>query len=417
MMTKKQWEDNQLKSMLGKLPIIKDKRNPDDIYMQIQNRAEARKRVPWKVIAASAAAVLSLAIITPAFIGGLDAGIQNESSSSGDHAIEHKSEEQVAVQENEEGSNSNTAEDKAGKTADKQSAPEEQDKKMAAAGEGIGKTDTTGKTADLLFREELEGKSFFTIAAPTSDGQYFVPLTFLVQETTPEALQEMLIGKMGSLQETKYGLSDFLPLNAELRLQPDMMRVEVELPPEHPYNGREQQLIAVLEETFRYSEIDSFTVSVDGSTGIEFGNYLLSQPFIVEHHPKRAIFLFKPDGSSGETVMAPSASSYDSITEAIDAMKRGESFEGIRPSIPEGVGVDSVEANGEALSVHLTGDDLASGSDDNIYAVMAILLAARDFGFETVTFRNESVGQIGEYEMNTPLETPVAPNLIMEELP
>ena len=416
-MTKKHWDDKQLKSMLGKLPQIRDERKPDDIYMQIQNRTEARKKVPWKVIAASAAAVLSLAIITPAFLGEQDSGALNESALSGDHAVQHKSEEQVDVQENEEGSNSNTlAEDNAGKTADKQSAPEEQDKKMAAAGEGIGEANTIGETADLLFREELEGKSFFTIAAPTSDGQYYIPLTFLVQKATPEALLETLIDKMGSLQEAGYGLSDFLPLDAELRLQPDRMGVEVELPPEHPYNGRERQLIAVLEETFRYSEIDSFTVSIDGRTGIEFGNYLLSEPFIVERHPKRAIFLFKPDSSSGETVMAPSASSYDSIAEAIDAMKRGENFEGIHPSIPEGLGVDSVEANGEALSVRLTGDDLA-GSDDNIQAVMAILLAARDFGFETVTFRNESVGQIGEYEMNTPLETPVAPNLIMDDMP
>ena len=413
-MTKKRWDDDDLKSMLGKLPEIKDARHPDDIFMQIQSKAGRRKRIPWKVVAASAAAVLSLAIITPAFLGGLNDGATYENSSSGDRATESHSTDQLPGMEN--GEESKIATDDAGKAADEkpESAGQNQDTKITAADEGSVETEGISKSAEILFGKDLEGESFFTIAAPTNDAQYFVPLTFLVEQSSPEALMEKLIGQMGNIQEDSYGLSDFLPIEAELRLQPDLKSVEVDLPADHPYKGREQQLIATIEETFRYSDIDSFTVSIEGNTAMEFGNYLLSEPFMIDRHPKRAIFLFKPEGASGIIMMAPSPVAYETIAEAIEAMKRGEEFEGIYPSIPEGLEVGSVEENGETLSVHLTGDGIAADSADNILALRAILLSARDFGFETVTFINKSVGQIGDYEMNVPIDTPVAPNLISD---
>lgn len=414
MMTKKRWDDDDLKSMFGKLPEIKDARHPDDIFMQIQSKAGRRKRIPWKVVAASAAAVLSLAIITPAFLGGLNDGALYENSSSGDRATESHSTDQLPGMENGEGSK--IATDDAGKAADEkpESAGQNQDTKITAADEGAVETEGISKSAEILFGKDLEGKSYFTIVAPTNDAQYFVPLTFLVEQSSPEALMEKLIGQMGNIQEDSYGLSDFLPIEAELRLQPDLKSVEVDLPADHPYKGREQQLIATIEETFRYSDIDSFTVSIEGNTAMEFGNYLLSEPFMIDRHPKRAIFLFKPEGASGIIMMAPSPVAYETIAEAIEAMKRGEEFEGIYPSIPEGLEVGSVEENGETLSVHLTGDGIAADSADNILALRAILLSARDFGFETVTFINKSVGQIGDYEMNVPIDTPVAPNLISD---
>ena len=108
----------------------------------------------------------------------------------------------------------------------------------------------------------------------------------------------------------------------------------------------------------------------------------------------------------------PSERSFETFSEALEAMKEGTAFEGIQASIPKNVVFESIENDRKNVIVTFSEETILANNAQYEQAIEAILLTARDFGFESVSFQNSTVETIGAINMYQSVEVPVAPNVV-----
>ena len=89
-------------------------------------------------------------------------------------------------------------------------------------------------------------------------------------------------------------------------------------------------------------------------------------------------------------------------------MKYGSRFEGTEASIPEKWKIEISGTNDSIVIITLKDNEALT--EDFLLNLEAILLTAKDFGYEAVKIENAGIDQLGPFTLNLPINVPVAPN-------
>lgn len=392
-MKKSEWSDNELEDLLRQMPKLKDNRDPRDIYQSLSIKANNRKRPVWIIPSvASVAAVLLLFILAPNIWNSI---FQDSSSNKeSDIAIEDSSKTHEMTK----------------------MAPHNGESNM-----GITAADNNGITSlkvqsqeTAIYEEDIVGQEVITYMIPDQNAQILVPVTVLVPKGTKTWIEQFQ-AQSEKLTEVQWGLSDFYPLNANLKMI-DEETLNVDVPDGHLYgmgSANETSFITILKETFMVDRnIKKITLSTNGKSGISFGNYgdltELNQPDV----KKRSYYLFNPNNQN-LPFLVPSIDQYNDIDSALRSMTIGNETYGLMPALPNNFTFDVDSSLNETLVLTFKDNTQLTEEPKNIYAIEAILLTAKDFGYKAVKFENAPITQIGRFNLQNEVKVPVAPNKVI----
>lgn len=381
---------NEIEDILKKLPKVKDNRSAQTIYMRINESKgiQGRKQHRFRHVFVSAVAVFIFVIISSTFLLNEQRSSEDQNSTSSD-ANEFSKE--MNVQEN-------SLNDTASNTGDIEES---------------GISAVQDSEAKLLFPSDIDNDHYFTLAVPSLDVQYFVPLTVKLETKSIEPNMNMLKELEAKINEAAYGLTDYFPLNAQFSYSEEAKAVIVDVPSENEYIYSDRIFLETLQETFSYQDIDKIIFKTDGQNGIEFSHMGMLEEAEVMHHRQRAIYIYQVDEQSPQLFVS-SIYTYDKISLAFEAMQKGDdpANEAISTTIPTSVKFEKIEEDGQRLIVTFSSEVVLENNKQYEMAIAAMLLAAREFDFQSVLFQNGNIDVIGQFNLNEELEVPIAPNLI-----
>lgn len=384
-MNKSMQDRDRIEAVLKKLPKIQDQRSIQTILIELNEAEELRskKRNRYRYVLVSVVAVMLFAVITSTIF-------LND---------EFNSEQQLSVSRNAD-------EEKESLRDDAASEPPEILENTEATAFQIN-------DATLLFADDLEGDHYITLAAPTMDVQYFVPFAIKLEESAFELDSQEFEEIKNTLNGSAYGLADYFPLNAQFGYVQEQNAVVVNIPTESIDLYADRLFLDVLQETFMYQEIDMLVFETNGQNGINFPHFGFLEEQKIIHHRQRAVYVYQFDDQSPQLFVS-SIYEYEDISVALEAMRHGEDpvNESIHTAIPESVQFEEIEPENEQLIITFSSDTILENTKQYEIAISAILLAARDFNYQTVRFQNGNIDTIGPYDLKDAIAVPIAPNMI-----
>jgi hypothetical protein len=392
---KSEWSDKQLEDLLRQMPKIQDHRDPRDIYQSLS--IKKRKTKQWLLPSiATAAAILLLFILVPRLMDGI---------SSFDNASEEKS----AVR-----NEMNLAED----NNDSSIALKKED--ASSMKKGISETDKTElmstpiSTKTALYEDEVGNGTVLTYWIPDAQGQILIPVSTVVMDSKGQSWLPLYTAKMADLTEREWGLSDFYPLNAALKLDEKNGSILVDVPVNHQYgqgSTTELNFIRVLQKDISSnSNLTKMKFSTNGVPGIELGNYGAREELDIASDNNHAFFLYFAEGNDFP-FLAPSTETYQDINTAIAAMEKDQPVFGLKRSLPPSLLIQDVSIAGKTLSVTIKDNSRLQDDQLTLSSYEALLLTAKEFGLDKVLVKNSPLPNLGPFDLSKENKVPISPNL------
>ncbi|WP_409289031.1 GerMN domain-containing protein [Peribacillus sp. SCS-37] len=423
--------EQQIEEALRKFPAVKDERSKAEILQNIELRSNRRRKREkrWIPAAAGAAAVLLFSILASSYLH-----------------TEQKSKDSAAIHQDLSNSSKSTgspdspaAPEIAEKSAEpaeppvperKEDISETSEKKTEDGAETVPKTEegepieeedesspplhaASALTGTLLSTEASEEKSFITIGVPDNNVNYVIPLTFEAEDGADRhQLFQLLLEKMNSLDEASLGLQDYYPLDLKMTPGSEERTVNVDFPADTNFsNLYEPALLRALEETFKYQGYSKILFSTGGSPGVELPETGYKTEEDILPHSKRPTFIYQADESK-PMLLVPGNTEIDNIQDALKEMKAAEPQGSVAPSIPAGISIESAVEKGDKLELTFTSETSLKEDEENLRAIEAILLTAKEYGFSGVIFKSPRISKVGPYNLDEEVPVPAAPNLI-----
>ncbi|MDQ0219028.1 hypothetical protein ELQ35_09885 [Peribacillus cavernae] len=131
----------------------------------------------------------------------------------------------------------------------------------------------------------------------------------------------------------------------------------------------------------------------------------------INHGARKAYFIYQTNESSRKMLVS-SHSEFPTIDKALEEMIKGSGDPSISPSIPKELKWDRVEEQDKKVILELSEGTKISDTEEYLTALEAILLTAKDFGFDYVKFSNANIDALGPYNLQEDVPVPIAPNKI-----
>jgi hypothetical protein len=390
-MEKSEWSDRQLEEMLRQMPKIEDYRDPRDIYQNLSIKIKRGKRKSWVLPSFATAAVLLLLFII------LAPNLANWSQNSSEDSMKQKStssENKITAQLKSE------KKDSSSKSAQKIGTPK------------LFMQSANFKNA--LYKNELGSRKFLTYWIPDQQGQILIPVSTLINHPGNKSWVDLFNEKTAQLKEKEWGLSDFYPLNAKMKLDTFDHSIIIDVPANHSYgegSATETSFINAIEKNVSTnSNIKKVKFTTNGNPGIILGNYGEKKELDIHLEQNHANFFFIPDGKEIPFIV-PSQKSYTDVAAALESMWSDQPEWGLKASLPPSLKfrVDAIKNKTLFLSVQDSSN--LENIPMSVYSYEAILLTAKEFGLEHVMLENPPIKNLGPFDLLKENEVPVAPNL------
>jgi len=406
---KSQLSDKQLEEILGQMPKIKDHRDPRDIYQNIAHRVEKRRMPAWVIPSAAMAAVLFLAFI-------LSPGLMDWNQSA-DKSIDSKSspESNMAMDMDtatKESSAKNTA-DQADQNIKMDTSTEDEDKGNEFTAK-VAENPYAGLNA--LYKEELEGQEseVITYAIPDQNGQILVPITTTVPKEEGKPWIDSFTETMPKLKEEEWGLSEFYPVDATFNYNETSKTLNMDVKADHPYkNGSVSStlLLDAMSQNLSGKGIDKLTFTTEQKPGMDLGNYgmLDEGPITPAANEMRAYMFYQQDDNT-QPFLVPTKEQFDTIMLAFEQMQGNIEELQLTASLPKDFSPAKIEPEDDQTELKIILDNKMALDNEFLPNLEAILMTAKEFGYQSVKFENAGTEQIGPFILNDPIPVPVAPN-------
>ncbi|WML47664.1 negative regulator of sigma-X activity [Neobacillus sp. PS3-34] len=393
-MKKSEWSDKQLEDLLRQMPNIHDNRNPHDIYQSLSIKNRKRKHRSWLMPGlAAAAALLLMFILSPGLLNfenhKENKELADTSSKKMADSIENKSSENIVLKK----------------------SVGNQDKAMLARDTSKpAKLDESEGTTALYEEEAAKGK-VLTYWIPDAQAVVLVPVSIVVKQDQSKSWLDMYNEHMAELKESQWGLSDYYPLNASLKLDENGNAVIVDVPANHQYgqgSTNETSFDDIIQNTVRSnSNIRNIRYTTENKQGIEFGNRGLISDEAVQDRNGSAYLFLVPDGKN-VPFLVPTANSYPDIKAAFLAMQ--QDLPGLKASVSPDLHIETSSFEDKTLYISLGADSKLENNPESLYSFEAIMLTAKEFGAAKVKLVNAPIQNLGPFDLNTEIKVPVGAN-------
>lgn len=408
-MKKSQLSDKQLEEILGQMPKIKDHRDPRDIYQNIAHRVEKRRMPAWVIPSAALAAVLFLAfILSPGLLDwnqSADKSINSKSSSESNMAMDMDTASKESATK---------------KTADQA----KQDIRIDTSTEDDDKgNEVTSKVAEnpyaglnALYKEELvdQESEVLTYAIPDQNGQILVPITTTVPKVEGKPWIDSFTETMPKLKEEEWGLSEFYPVDATFKYNETSKTLNMDVKADHPYKDGSTSstlLLDAMSQNLSGKGIDKLTFTTEQIPGMDLGNYgiLKEGPITPAANEMRAYMFYQQDGNT-QPFLVPTKEQFDTIRLAFEQMRGNIEELQLTASLPKDFSPAKIEPEENQTVLKISLENKIALDNEFLPNLEAILMTAKEFGYQSVKFENAGTEQIGPFKLNESIPVPVAPN-------
>lgn len=391
--------DKELKDLLKALPKIKDHRDPQEIYQNISMKMNRRKQKPWIIPSlASAAALILFVFLVPYLMDWSDLA---------DNATDK-------ITLTESGQDLESADQKANETEPMPKESSRSDSNDSDEMQMETQFNTNNhESYSALYEIEPSQHRLFIYPIPDRNGQNIVPVTVLAQTDHDKLVFQQYEELMPLLKEEEWGLSEFYPLNAKFTISEDNKTLNIDLPANHLYgegSTAEDNFIKVINDAAAINGIETITFSTDGKPGVMFAHTGYIEVMSVKKQQNRGYYFYNISDGVDKPYLVPSADSFTSIREALNAMKEGVEAYNLQASIPSSFVIAEVVEDDEVLVIRLDDSATLTNDDSMLYTLEAILMTAKDFQFERVKIENSNLTRIGKFVFNEEWTVPTAPN-------
>ena len=400
-------DEKQLEEMLTKMPKVKDTRSSQQIYQNIRHKVEQpRRRLNFFPAAAIVAAIMLIALVTPSLFNNFKLGLSGGSNES---TIEMAGLDRATTYDDAVGSD-DAAEFKA------------LDTDMADEQQGEGENGFTGLDQAYTISEfdfDEETQYVVTIGVTDVNAQLSLPLSFIVSKDG-----KAYVEKFNEIRRELSHKIDLATLGVNTILNDDFEYSEVVLP-----DGKKRlvveglgkhgsyasaQLRAFRDElaiSFTWKGYDEIEYVLDGKNNLDIGG---SGPLgirQVDTTPRKAYFRYQHTPESPNLIIQ-SNDSYDTIEDAINVMQSDTDVPLINghASIPGTMKVEVLNETKTEVTVKVSLANPLDFNEEHIFALEALKMTAKEFGFDTITFQSDQLDIIGSIQLNTKLPTPIAAN-------
>lgn len=396
---------DKTKSLLSKLPDIKDHQSKEMIYQQVQNKMKERgtnmkkskKRLTWVIpsFATAAVVILSLFLLPGVFDQPDD---QSESALTESSADSQSSNESATT-----------------------ATLDEEGKKIVEDPIGKADDDNAGFVAEEVVTFEhytpamQPGTDSIVFSFPDQESLALIPLTFQVdsKQTLSEQIQEIL--SSFDAKANGFGQSPLGDASIDVETVNGSKTLVVDFPtPGDSLSSNES--ILVRNTTMWLADsigAENITWKTDGEDGYTLGNFGPAEQSIEEE--VAPYFLFET--ATGNRYLVKGSALYgenaNNLESVLSLMKDGDSQNSAYiPSIPEGVSIESVEKRDDLAVVTFTEDSNFTSEEEAMETLEAIMLTASQFGYGKVSFLNTGFEKVGPYSFYESIEIPQSPNAV-----
>ena len=178
-MRKPEEKEKEIEWLLSKLPKVKDERDPNIIYSQIQSRRvqKRNRKIRWMPIITSACALFIFSILSVSYLFDEEKTFNKDQQDQ--KSMDITMNEPEATSEKKEASHKE-------EVVKNNARSNEPSKKEYTNDKGINRskpfTTASSSKTSLLFSDSLADESYFTVAIPDEQSQYIVPVTFITKK-------------------------------------------------------------------------------------------------------------------------------------------------------------------------------------------------------------------------------------------
>ncbi len=406
-MKKSEWNDEQLEQLLTQMPGIKDKRKPHEIYQNITLSMNKKKRKVWIVpTIASAAAALLLFMLAPSFIN-------NMNSSSSDSA---QMRENMSIAKDTDNKES-ASKDESFNTLQKADEPgQDEEARIFSFDEQSSQSYVVTNVAEnevlLTYGVYLGGAMFpsFVSVVVDSDGENVIEQW---QQNVPkvnDVIRQNIEWGIDEIPEAYFG--DFSEI--ETKDKTKAVKVEVNNTIQTgSFSPAESDQFRHTINSFRYllEQYQHVELFQNNQQGIMIGQSgIVEKSIDVEEDTKKAYLYYKNEGSEHK-VLALTYDEFNTFEQALEVMKADVEQGDYKLNPPIISEIKAVKEEGKNVEIHFSDNTVLENSDNYILMLDAIMLTAKEFNFDTVTFYG-NIDQIGDVRFGEPTSVPLAPNLL-----
>ncbi|KZZ86454.1 hypothetical protein [Bacillus sp. SJS] len=407
-MKKSGYNEEHIQELLSKLPVIRDKRSRDEVYKRASESRPFKQRKIWiGPLVASFAALFILAVISPFWISQFQSGgsgndsLQMTEEDKGASSGEPADEKESLAQDKQE-----TAErEKPSESSPKTAVPESKEEKKAEQRPAPPVEPNVTFTA----KEDQRDQSL-VLAYSDSSANYTIPVTLISSGGSIQA--EQFNELRAFFDEEKWGLSDYFQ-DIEIRESENPQHIEIHMSENRKILSSSDALLAeIIQASFGGKGYTAAELYTGDSPGIDMGPLgVLNE---LELHPSDKRAFFKYENQSKKSLFVKSNISYDSFSDAYTDMTENIGS-GLQSVMIEGAKIENVQEQGNELILTFNTFEFQN-NEDTVFMLEALLLTAKEFNFETVSFQNINLDKVGTLEVDKPITVPYGPNPIQIEM-
>ncbi|OIU71189.1 GerMN domain-containing protein [Rossellomorea aquimaris] len=409
-MKKSGWNDREVEDLLKKLPKLNDDRSRSLIYSRVEKE---RKRLGglqrYMPVLAAFAALFILVLLAPALMTKMSG---EDSAMEGAYSTDSSAGEAKVAEDPP------SAEESKSEVTRDYETEEENQLQMAEESDKDNKETQTltelGKHERLsLFKEDIDGKDYYTFGLVSSDAMT-VPVSVLAAgeaEGNRADWVEKYENTSKKIPENDWGFQDYLPIKGEFSISENKENVILTLEGNHPYNessAMESSFYQSLVYSFEDRGMKEITLQTKEGNVPEFSHYGTLSSIPLNQTLHRPFYSYSPDGKG--RYLVPGSMNEKNVKESIAAMKETPS-DFYQSVIPRQLSVNVTETDDRVIVTFNEEVDLNSMTEQAAKELIeGILLTAKSSGYQKVQFQNIRQESWNGFTFTKPLETPVAPN-------
>lgn len=373
--------DKRIVEQLKDMPIIEDPRNKDELFQRVSSQLQVKKERINKVrrLIPIFCGILAIAIL---FI--IVRPLIDQTTSLEDYATEEKS------------------------SFDNSSDHHKQVKTF-------GDEDDMDKEMEISVEEdfpsyviqEVDSDAEIIYGAVSDDQlQSVIPLSIIVPDTEDINVYYNQIGDY--LNESEWGTNDYLFKEAIFDIDISQKLVTMELPEDFSVGegtAGANMFGEVLQSMFKPYQIDKvvFNDLVELGPIGEITEYPLQEVDKVNYK------LFQASNHQRDFLIPIKLEDEATIEEAIVDLKNGQTPFNIFPTVPSDVELSFTSSDEELVVTFEQVYDFES-EEEAIMMIESILMTAKNYDYNFVTFMDAPIDVIGPYHLSDPIQVPVAVN-------
>lgn len=387
-------EEKQIVESLKQMPKMKDNMDKNVLYQRISSELNETTRRPKKnnklvliPIISTFMVLLLLVVMVPSLMNNSMFQSNNESSKLMQDTASDE------TQDSGQESSGEFSEAREGSDASEESLPHVSMMDKAVSSHVIYSTDDNTKIIHAALAE--------------SKGQYVIPLSISIPKTdNAEGYYNQL---ENYLDEESWGLSEYIFTETSFQLDQINGQVYVTLPKDFSVGEGStgpNLFEDILTAMFHPYQINKVVFSQQVNLG-QIGN-VKELPLITT----RAIYKrYQMSVKKREFLVKIPVDKQTNIEEALIEMQKDEKKFNVYQSIPNNIEF-SIDPEGKLLHLSFVDKDAVSNNRSSIMMIESILMTAKSFGYQEVSFENAPYEAIGPYNLTEPIKVPQGVNPI-----